>query len=79
MLTAFQKIYTDDKAWARVLFADTSTEPFADLIAALQVAQLKKWNNDGKTVKDVLEILELDKTIEPSTFSYFFRTNRLLA
>ncbi|CAI5704933.1 unnamed protein product [Peronospora farinosa] len=32
----------------------------ADLAAALQVAQLKKW--DMKTVKDVLKILELDKT-----------------
>ncbi|UIZ28803.1 hypothetical protein KXD40_007159 [Peronospora effusa] len=62
MLTAFRNFYTDDTAWAKHLFADTSTEPFADLVAALQVAQLKKWNKNEKTVEDVLEILELHKT-----------------
>ncbi|CAI5704925.1 unnamed protein product [Peronospora farinosa] len=62
MLTAFRKFYKDDKAWARFLFPDTSTEPFAGLAAALQVAQLEKWNKNEKTVEDVLEILELDKT-----------------
>ncbi|UIZ28940.1 hypothetical protein KXD40_007156 [Peronospora effusa] len=54
--------YGDGPALARLLVDGKKTKSFADLAADLQVAQLEKWNNHEKTVEDVLEILELDKT-----------------
>ncbi|RQM11256.1 hypothetical protein DD237_008606 [Peronospora effusa] len=64
-LTAFRKFYKDDSAWAKLLVAATETKSvksIASLAADLQVALLKKWNEDGKTVEEVLQILELHKS-----------------
>ncbi|CAH0485453.1 unnamed protein product [Peronospora farinosa] len=64
-LTAFQKFYKDDSAWAKLLVAATETKivkSIASLAADLQVALLKKWNEEGKTVEEVLQILELHKS-----------------
>ncbi|RQM11472.1 hypothetical protein DD237_008138 [Peronospora effusa] len=64
-LTAFQEFYKDDTAWSKLLVAGTETKgvkSIADLAANLQAAQLKKWDNEGKTVEEVLQILELHTT-----------------
>ncbi|CAI5704923.1 unnamed protein product [Peronospora farinosa] len=57
--------YGDGAALARLLDfgkLHRGDKPIADLAAALQVAQLKHWNKNEKTVENVLEILELHKT-----------------
>ncbi|CAI5722816.1 unnamed protein product [Peronospora farinosa] len=56
--------YGDGAALARHLVAGTDingVKLIADLAADLQAAQLKKWDKEGKTVEEVLQILELHK------------------
>ncbi|CAI5720870.1 unnamed protein product [Peronospora effusa] len=65
MLKTLANHYSDGAALNKLLVAGTETngvKAIADLAADLQAAQLKKWDNEGKTVEEVLQISELHTT-----------------
>ena len=75
MLTAFRTFYTDDAAWAKLLYAKTEgkrEQPFADIVANLQMAQLEKWIENGKEQDELFTLLHFkdmrDELFQSSLF-----------